>query len=407
MMRTVLATSVVATFAQDVFLAKTDVSLRQVCKDRTMPSTDALQELCNLLFKNVEENTISWTPPFAPPATFQDHIAYDLVTSWKLGADAAQLNATYEMHKSLEMLQERIPSTGAITEANWQEHVGENPNIPDALYSDYLEYYRAQIEAKGASVTLLDHLPTLADGTFGKLWHGQQMLGWGYGETRDEEMMAQGLAWMSTAFQPPAPLAEQGSRQDLMQTFKTISADGRLPVFQGDATILYGVFLGDLIANHSSVMMEYDLDVSDSVSVKDSLALTQNMEAACFQLFASYNFSSFVHIHMISSVRAVANLVKNVDAPTRATLLRREWQGLMYNYAIQSRPAPTVPEVSGDVRSWDELLSGSFAQPDYHMRELLLYAREGLSGLSENFLRFAADRGLAYISEAGYNAWNF
>merc|ERR1719272_2489546 len=109
--------------------------------------------------------------------------------------------------------------------------------------------------------------------------------------------------------------------------------------------------------------MEYDLDVSDSVSVQDSLALTQNMEAACFQLFASYNFSSFVHIHMISSVRAVANLVKSVDAPTRATLLRREWQGLMYNYAIQSRPAPTVPEVSGDVRSWDELLSGSFAQP--------------------------------------------
>merc|ERR1711988_1312924 len=287
------------------------------------------------------------------------------------------------------------------------EHIGEDPMVPDTLYSDYLEFYRAQIKADGPSKTLLKHLPSLADGTFGKLWHGQQMLGYAFGETQDSEMMAQGLAWMSTAFQPPAPLAESGSRTNLLDTFKAISADERLPVYEGDATMLYGVFLGDLIVNHSSVMMEYDLDVSDSVTVAEAEVLIQEMESACFQLFASYNFSSFTHIHMISSVRAVANLVKYVTAPTRATLLRREWQGIMYNYAIQSRPAPVEIHPAADIRSWDDLTVGALGQPDYHMRELLWFAKEGSAGLSDGFARYVSDQALAYIGQAGFNAWKF
>merc|ERR1712151_1024697 len=117
------------------------------------------------------------------------------------------------------------------------------------------------------------------------------MLGFGYGETQDAEMMAQGLAWMSTAFKPPAPLAKKGSRTKLLDTFKAISADSRLPIYNGSALMLYGLFLGDLIANHSSVMMEYDLDVSNWVSEWEAQALCQEMEAASFQLFASCNFS--------------------------------------------------------------------------------------------------------------------
>merc|ERR1712003_437994 len=106
---------------------------------------------------------------------------------------------------------------------------------------------------------------------------------------------------------------------------------------------------------------------------------------------------------MISSVRAVSNLIKYVDARTRAKLLRREWQGIMYNYAIQGRPAPEVPEIGNVIGTWGDIVAGALAQPDYHMRELLFYAKEGHSGLSEDFLRFTAARALSYISREGFN----
>ena len=51
-----------------------------------------------------------------------------------------------------------------------------------------------------------------------------------YGMTGDEDMVAQGLAWMSTAFSPPAPLSDKPEQTDLAATLKAMHADDRLPV---------------------------------------------------------------------------------------------------------------------------------------------------------------------------------
>jgi len=349
--------------------------------------------------------TISWTPPHAPPALFQDHIAYDLVTLWKLGADAAQLNASYEFHLTHEMLQPLNASTGTIDESNWKHSIGRMATIPDIDYPDYLDFYRKQIVKKGLKPTLTEHLPSLIGGGFGKLFHGQQMIGWSYGETGDEDMAAQGLAWMSTAFYPPAPLAAQGSKKDLSETFEAMHNDARLPTYQGDPTMLYYVFLADLVANHSSVLAEYDLDVADDISVHDALVLAKHMEDATFKLFAAFNYSSFTHIHMISSARAVGNFMDLLAAPSRAELLRRQWQGTLYNYAVQSRPAPSLPTLPAESRSWTDILTGTFIQTEYHLHELVLYAKENFGDSDAKLLQVAADRALALIEAGG--KWAF
>merc|ERR1719221_721267 len=216
---------------QDLFLSMKPT--RAQCQpsrgSRMEPSADPFQELCYLLYKNGRDYSISWTPPHAPPALFQDHIAYDLVTLWKLGADAEQLNASYGFHLMNEMLQPLNASTGTINDENWRANLGRNAEIPDVDYPDYLDFYRNEIALHGLDAALSTYLPSLIGGGFGKLFHGQQMLGWSYAETADEEMAAQGLAWMLAAFHAPAPLAPTGTRKDLSQTFAAMHQDTRLP----------------------------------------------------------------------------------------------------------------------------------------------------------------------------------
>merc|ERR1719379_3300881 len=148
---------------QDLFLSTkpTRAQCQPASGARLEPSTDPFQELCYLLYKNGQDYTISWTPPHAPPALFQDHIAYDLVTLWKLGADAEQLNASYQFHLLHEMLQPLNASTGRITETNWKNNVGRNPIIPDVDYPDYLDFYRKQLAKNGLEPTLKTYLPSL------------------------------------------------------------------------------------------------------------------------------------------------------------------------------------------------------------------------------------------------------
>jgi len=402
------ATLVVIVGGQDIFLAAKPSRLE--CKPanglRLEPSPDPFQELCYLLYKNAQEYTISWTYPGMPAATLQDHITYDLVTMWKLGADAAQLNASYEFHVKDELLKPLQASKGSVDESTWKARIGKNPVVPDIDYPDFLDFYRKQIAKNGVDNTLVKHLPSLVDGVFGKMFHGQQMLGWSYGETGDADMVAQGLAWMSSAFQPPAPLAKTGSKKDMSKVFAAMHSDKRLPDFKGDAVLHYMSYFNDLVANYSIIMAEYDLDVPDDISVDAAREVAKHMQDATFKLFAAYGFFSFVVLHCASAARNVYNLMDLLPAAARAQLLRREWQGILYNYALQNRPSPALPSLPVKAnRSWDEILAGNFKQTEYHLHELVFYTKENLCGTDPVLMQIAADKGLALIESGG--TWKF
>merc|ERR1719174_1625834 len=96
-------------------------------------------------------------------------------------------------------------------------------------------------------------------------------------ETGVPDLAAQGLAWMATASQPPAPLAPSPTATSPKDVLAAMHKDGRLPTFQGDPTFMYYVFLADLVANHSATLQEYDLRVAEDISLDESLALAVEM----------------------------------------------------------------------------------------------------------------------------------
>jgi len=391
--------------AQDLFLSKSPNLLSDSCSSRSTPSQDPLEQLCYLLKKNRDTYDISWAPPYVPPATFQDHIPYDLVAMYLNGATADQLNATYVFHEHSEGLVPAIASSGAITKANFAEHIGENWKNPSILYSDYVEFYRTEMQTLGAEGTMSKYLPYLVDGVLGKLFHGMQTLGLGYGMTGDKDMVAQGLAWMSTAFSPPAPLAASPTATNLTQVFADMHQDERLPVYPGDPTMFYGVYLGDLIANHSATLAEYDLRVEDDMELEAALALAQHMSDAVMKQFAAYNFSHFTNVHYSGSVFAMKQLLRFADGKSRAVLLRRMWQAIVYNIGIQSRPSPELPPLDEDLPSWAELRKRTFDQTDVHLHELLYYTSQDEHHLPDELLRQCMDRALRLFESGG--DWDF
>jgi hypothetical protein len=392
--------------AQDLFLSKSLNIQGSDCSSRSAPSSDPFEQLCYLLKRNRDTYDISWAPPHVPPATFQDHIPYDLVAQFLLGASAEQLNSTYVFHEHSEMLAPAMPSTGNITEQNWQKHIGENAENPSILYSDYVDFYRQQLRRMGAQGTMQKFLPHLVDGVFGKLFHGMQTLGWGYGMTGDEDMVAQGLAWMSTAFSPPAPLSTDPDQTDLRAVLNAMHADDRLPVYPGDPTMFYGVYLADLIANHSTVLAEYDLLIDDEVDEADAQNLAAHMADVGMNQFAAYNFSHFTNVHISGAVFAMGKLLGFTDGHSRAVLLRRMWQAIVYNFAIQSRPSTELPPLDADLPSWDDILARSFNQTDPHVHELTYYTmKQDHPSISDERLRQCADRALKLFESGG--AWDF
>eukprot|EP01062_Namystynia_karyoxenos_P065861 TRINITY_DN59910_c0_g1_i1.p1 TRINITY_DN59910_c0_g1~~TRINITY_DN59910_c0_g1_i1.p1 ORF type:complete len:406 (+),score=148.12 TRINITY_DN59910_c0_g1_i1:76-1293(+) len=379
------------------------------CRHQSAPSDDPYGEFCYLVLRNKNEYDISWSPPGLPPALFQDHILYDLVSLYNLGANASRLSAAYAYHEKTEMLNKAVAGAGAVNSSNWKELIGSSAMNPSVHYTDYVEYYRQQLDAVGLQGTLDRHLPALVGGVFGKLFHGLLALAWGWGETGDEEAAAQGLAWMSTAFAKPGPPAAAPTRRGgLAATFDAMRGDARIPRYTMDPQKFYYVILADLAANHSQALQEYDLSVPDSISQEAAAAVAADMQSATLQLFAAGNFSSYTHVHMIEASRVTRRLLPRVSSPAaRAELLRSLWQAMVYNYAIQSCPAAAPGALPPPSRGWADLVEAALAQGDTHLHNIVWVAKaEHARGGQDGALWQLAAQRAVELFEAG-GTWAF
>lgn len=227
----------------------------------------------------------------------------------------------------------------------------------------------------------------------------------------DTEALAQGLGWMSSAFSPPIPLgaAVKPAAGALAATFDAMRADTELPTFHGDPQNLYYVFLGDLCANHSQSMQAYDLDFPATATLRQAEAVAEDMSSAVLHLFAANNYSSYTHVHIVEAVRAARRVLPMLSvAAARATLLRRVWQAVLFNFAIQNRPASAAPAADAQPRSWDVLIPGAKAQGDTHLHNIVWVASDEARqrfGADAKLYHTAADRALAIFEGGG--KWAF
>jgi len=154
-------------------------------------------------------------------------------------------------------------------------------------------------------------------------------------------------------------------------------------------------------------MQEYDVVVPDNTPVNDLDEVVAEMQHAVLLLFQGSNFTSYTNVHMIEACRVSRSLLPKLPAQVQTQLIRRLWQAVLYNFAIQSRPQVGSTAVGEATRSWDAIVAGAFAQGDTHLHNLVW------SGVAESkrstgdaaLYQAAADKALALFEAGG--KWNF
>ncbi|KAL0948385.1 hypothetical protein HGRIS_010967 [Hohenbuehelia grisea] len=106
-------------------------------------STAALREA-------LQENHEKWHI-FFNDRGFHNHTSHHLLASWSLGASAPILKATYNAGASYQRPAFKSPEE--IDTNNFNDHLGD-----ENYYNSYLQFFKKELEAKGFSATLEEHI---------------------------------------------------------------------------------------------------------------------------------------------------------------------------------------------------------------------------------------------------------
>lgn len=99
----------------------------------------------------------------------------------------------------LEPSRARLPDQVEITQENWRNHLQSTRQA----YPAYRDFFDARVAELGVPAVLRDYLPALLPGLAGAALHPLIHTGWGV-EANHADMICDGLAYLSTAYQPLA-----------------------------------------------------------------------------------------------------------------------------------------------------------------------------------------------------------
>uniref|UniRef100_A0A7S0JHI7 Uncharacterized protein n=1 Tax=Calcidiscus leptoporus TaxID=127549 RepID=A0A7S0JHI7_9EUKA len=394
----------------------------------------ALRSLRTLLTANNREHSIKTAPltPLANFTGFHNHIAHQLVAMYRLGANATALQRQYAV--AGRAYGPPLPSRGRVNITNWERQIGECgcgllSGRTDEEYSDYVSFYAAQVEQRGVNATLLAYWPRLAAGLVGDIFHAVIQLGYafegtGRGSTAPagssillEELVAQGLAWSSAAYATlPMPTAGYRSAAPLVVLQALHDDPHPFPHYTGEdegtcyphgddphGNVCFNDAVEDLIANHSAVLMRYELAPS---SLRPADAFAQLCRAALV-VFAAGGYNDFYLLHLMTGSRAVWALATLSGLPwaeiTLHDMLRALWRAMLYVYVVKRRPSiAPAPVLTPPWRPWRSLQAAALLFPEEpHLAKLVLTCADFHARWNDDLYWQTAERAVALFEAGG------
>jgi hypothetical protein len=376
------------------------------CPPNATPSyTDPRQHMCYY----IQYNRKNYDILFNLPIGFHNHLSYYIVALWRLGANSSRMDSAYE-DLAPTLCPPAFPSQGIIRQDNWKDYIGRNSSQLSSIhYFDYQEFYQRRISEEGPDQVFQEVFPAVVDGLIGDTFHGVIELGYAI-ESNDTVVLADGLAWMSTAY---APLPDMNpnppkSNSDPIELLVALEQDDLLPTFPGDEVGSIKGTLTELIDNYSSELSQYDLYLGDSIDDIHTQELMRNVSEAILLMFASDGYKDFFIVHLMTSTRAVEVLLSAVSngwgfatsnafdmeeeynkvdvAATRLDTQRRAvaaiWKAAVYVYVSRGRPS-----ISDRIRNregmdypdpyttWEAIVERTINIHDTHLQKVILLLR--------------------------------
>lgn len=260
----------------------------------------------------------------------------------------------------------------AITEANWLN----NLQTTRIGFESYRDFFDAKIAKLGLSICLNRYYPTLSEGMAGAALHPVIHTGWAV-DAESNDMAAEGLAYMATAFQPLVTGANHSNYQlwspdapHIIEVFKQILTDDRVPQLAKDANALSktedykklnrGKFQQRLITfdNPNEPMAQFlnEMVTLRLPEIDDDLAasdLTASIEVltviAAIAVYSSDN--EFFIVHGLTSLHAVLCVLTHLDEVAQRDALGYWFRALVAVIIIQGSPG--VKKVIEILEQWN------------------------------------------------------
>ena len=406
------------------------------------PSLTALR---SLLATNGVENSIKVGPltPLSAFTGFHNHVAYYLTALYRLGASAAELRAAYA-NASAGMLPP-APRHGLINASNWEQRIGACDcglvsGRTDIDYLDYYDFYIASVRERGAHNTLVVYWPRLAAGLSGDIFHAVIQLGYAFEGGDVSEVLAQGLAWCSTAY---AELPRPKPSKPTMAVATTATAPmaplratpeaalaalerdpypfpryqhqdaGRCVPLAGDphGNVCWNDAIQDLVANHSAALAPYELDWGHAAVTPPGEDPFRQICRVALRIFAAGGLSGyrdFYLLHLVTGSRAVwAVASANVsgvtwDAQTRHDMLTALWRATLYAYVAKLRPdVATPPTLTPPWRPWSALAASARTFTEAHLAKMVFLCRDFYEQWGDDLYWQTAERVIALYEGGG------
>ena len=242
----------------------------------------------------------------------------------------------------------------AITEANWLNNL-QTTRIGFEAYRDFFD---AKITELGLGACLKRYYPSLSEGMAGAALHPVIHTGWAV-DVESDDMAAEGLAYMATAFQPLATGTNYSSYQlwlpdapNIIEALKRILKDDRVPQLEKDANTLSktedytrlnrGKFQQRLITfdNPNEPMAQF-LNEMVTLRLPDiNEDLTESIEKLTVIAAAAVCSSDneFFIVHGLTSLHAVLCVLPRLDRTAQRNALGYWFRALVAVIIIQGSP---------------------------------------------------------------------
>lgn len=265
----------------------------------------------------------------------------------------------------------------AITDANWLNNL-QSIRIAFPLYRDFFDKKIAEL---GLSACLKRYYPALSEGMVGAALHAVIHTGWAV-DVESDDMAAEGLAYMATAFQPLATSPNHSDYQlwspdapHPIELLKHILTDDKVPQLAKDADALSktedytklnrGKFQQRLITfdNPNEPMAQFlnemvtlrlpgiNDDSTDSDLTASIEALTVIVAAA---VYSSDN--EFFIVHGLTSLHAVLCVLPHLDEIAQRNALGYWLRALVSTIIIQGSPG--VKDAITMLEKWNATKEG-------------------------------------------------
>jgi hypothetical protein len=287
-----------------------------------------------------------------------------------------------------------------MTDTNWAERI-ENDR---RLFPTYRDFFDTRIGKCGIGESIRRYLPPLLPGLAGSAFHPVIHTGWGV-DASSGVMVAEGLAYMATAFQPlaidtrtgTAPswqpgrsgiisgarqflelartqdlsrIADEASRSPAYRALEKGEFQARVQAFQ-DPTLPLGAALNRVVLTLPPVGESLHVAVEEATSLSAAA-----LEASDDEFFV---------LHGLTSLHGVLTLMPHLDERTQRDALNYWWRGVMAVMVAEDLPgaAGTLERLErwraehhagqrhalrgGDRAWWKETLHTTFPSLDEHV----------------------------------------